>query len=330
MRLSQYGESRMDSKVCQLVNGKFTFEGSNKSPEQYILIFEESGPKGVYESFSFFIEPSAKVDIVIFPDSISKSIIKGSKLADEFARLEKILKTEFYSTLAKLGEEYNNAIKNGDLELPKTIISKGDSIQKAVYKWELDYIKSNPKSYISAYYLHSLYHVANPDTVRRYFNLLDTSLNESKYFRNIESFLSVAIGNSFSDFELSDGKGTLYKLSSIAKDKVILIDFWASWCIPCRKQNKKLASLYDTYKLKGFEIVGVSIDRDTTAFLNTIKEDMMTWINLIDRIDERAVHKTYSSITIPSNVLINNEGIIISKDINLGDLEHTIDSLLKK
>ena len=330
VRLSQYGESRMDSKECQLVNGEFIFQGNIQFPEQFILIYEESGPQSTFEAFSIFLEPSANVNVILFSDSISKSQITGSKLANEFSEINHLLKTNFTSQLNDLATEYEKAIVSEDKDLQKIIFSKGDSIQNEILKWKLNFIEYNPKSFISAYFLHSIYLMQNIDTVIKYYGMLDFSLEETKYVNRVESFLSVLPGKPFQDFELYDGLRNLYKLSTISENKVVLIDFWASWCKPCREQNKKLASLYESYKSKGFEIVGVSIDRDTVAFLNTIREDKMTWINLIDRTDETAVHKTYRSMNIPSNVLINKSGLITHKDIKLEDLESTIESLLKE
>jgi len=170
---------------------------------------------------------------------------------------------------------------------------------------------------------------SNEDTIKKYYEILDTSLSESKYAKGIKSFLSTLPGNPFLDFELYDANKKLYKLSDIAKDKVILLDFWFTECQPCRVQNKKLVSLYNTYKPKGFEIVGVSSDRDTTAFINTIAEDKMTWINLIDRSDETAVDNIYKHFYVPFSVLIDNNGIIIEKGtIEIERLESIIDSLL--
>lgn len=326
VRLSQYGASRMDSKICKLVNGEFLFEGSIDAPEQFILIYEESGPQNTFEAFSIFIEPDANVNIVIYADSISKSKIEGSKLADEFVQIDKAIEKQFsFSTIV---DEYNKALQSKDTILLQIISHKGDSIQNELNKWKLNYLEANRKSFISAYLLHSIYLQINPDTVRKYCKMLDKSLNESKYIKDIESFLSVQVGSPFHDFELSDGEGNVYQLSSLSKNKVILIDFWASWCKPCREQNSELSDLYENYKKRGFEIIGISIDRDTTDFFNTIAEDKMTWINLIDRIDETSVYRFYRTMSLPSNVLINRHGIITDKDIAIDNLEHKIDSLL--
>lgn len=330
VRLYQSGGGHKDS--CQLVNGEFVFEGSVRFPEQFNLMYEENGPLRRWESFKIFIEPTAKVNIVLFPDSISKSLMIGSKLAKEFSEINQTLETKYISNLKRLGIEYKKASSNKDNDqLLKIIRSKGDSISDEILKWQLSYIEDNPKSFISAYLLESICSPKiNKDRVKKYYEMLDVSLSESKYTKSIKSFLSVFTGNPFQDFEVYETNKTPYKFATIAKDKVILIDFWASWCKPCREQNVKLATIYEKFKTKGFEIVGVSIDRDTLRFLNTIKQDKMTWTNFMERNDETAVSLIYQSSQIPSNILIDKNGIITHKDIDLQELETEIESLLNK
>ena len=165
-------------------------------------------------------------------------------------------------------------------------------------------------------------------TLQKYFDKLNKDLIDSKYYQRLKSYLSVQVGKPFLDFELTDLNGNIHRLSSIAKDKVVLIDFWASWCNPCREHNKHLKELYENNKSKGFEIVGVSSDRDTANFLTAIKEDEMTWLNLLDRNDENAVSKKYESTSVPFNVLIDSNGIIAYRANDYENLEIMVNKLL--
>ena len=332
VRLVQLGNHFFsDAQIDTITNGEFYFEGKIDHPEDFMLFYEESGPARSNKSFGIFIEPSAKVNVILYPDSISKSVIKGSKIAKEFWKANQVIDRKYLSKVNKLKIDYENAIDKENKEQQTIILNKADSISNEIPNWKLGYIENNPKSFISAYYLFSMHLFSNEDTIKKYYEILDTSLSESKYTKAIKSFLSVLPGNPFQDFELYDANRKLYKLSTIAKDKVILLDFWNSWCVPSRKYNIELLSLYDAYKSKGFEIVGVSIDRDTTVFINTIAEDKMTWINLIDRSDETAVSKIYRHFNAPFSVLIDNNGIIIEKGtIEIERLESIIDSILNK
>jgi len=333
LRLSQFGESRMDSKVCELENGQFNFKVNIDNPEQFILIYEENGSQRTYESFSFFIEPSANVKVVLYPDSISKSRITGSEIAEEFSKINQTIDNKYYSKIERLKIKYEEAIKNENKNLQKSIISKADSIGNEIVKWKLDYIENNPESHIAAYFLQSLNSSKkiNVDTLKKYYDILGKSLQNSKYYDKIDAFLSTLPGKSYHDFELKDTNNASIQLSNIIqKNKVVLIDFWASWCPPCRKQNPRLAEIYNNYKSKGFEIVGISSDRDTSRFIKTVKEDNMNWINLMDRTDETAVSEMYQIPTVPYYVLINKDGIIIYRDRKLVDLEPKIIKLLNQ
>ena len=330
VRLSQFGSSWFDSKRDTIINGVFSFKGKISTPEQFMLIYEEDGPKGVYESFSFFLDPSDNVTITLYPDSIKKSIISGSEVALEFNKIEKTIEESYHKPLNDLRIKYENAISNDDTLLQKKIMQEADFINQKIVKHKLNYISENPKSYISAYLLHSLYQRQTPEVTEQYFEKLNSKLSNSKYYQRVEAYLSLLPGNPYLDFSLTDGRGKTYVLSELANNKVVLIDFWASWCQPCRKQNQKLSTLYERFGSQGFEIVGVSIDRDTSVFLNTIIEDNMTWVNLLDHTKEEPIHKTYETGSIPSNILIDNRGIIQYRDVNIDDLEDTIEKLLVK
>ena len=329
IRLSQYGSSWFDSKWDTIENGKFYFDGTIRTPEQFILIYEKDGPKGTFEAFSFFLDPSDNVSIILFPDSITKSIIKGSKIADEFSQVEKSIETDYEANSSILIAEYQEATKSGNTTQQTKIKNKIDSISQEITDYKLSYIKGNPDSHVSLYLLNSIYLKTDPEIVKQYFEILDSDLSNSKYYHRIDSYLSLLPGNPYLDFKLTDGKGRLYSLSELAENKVVLLDFWASWCQPCREQNALLSKLYERYKSLGFEIVGISLDRDTSVFFNTIAEDNMNWINLLDRTEGEPVNKTYETGSIPSNILIDKDGIIQYRDVNIDDLELTIIELLK-
>lgn len=153
-------------------------------------------------------------------------------------------------------------------------------------------------------WLHKEQFNMNIDTLKKCFDNLDQDLKESKYYVQVKNYLAVQEGKPFLDFELNDLDGNTYNLSSIAEDKVILIYFWASWCKPCREHNVKLKKLYEDNKSKGFEVLSISLDRDTTAFYKAIKEDGITWLNLLDRTGKYSVHDLYKNNAIPFNLLI--------------------------
>src|ERR1051326_1047620 len=130
------------------------------------------------------------------------------------------------------------------------------------------------------------------------------------------------------DFALPDLKGDSIRLSSM-KGKVFLLDFWASWCVPCRFSNKQLVKLYDKYKDKGFEIVGVSLDDNRNAWKKAVNKDKITWLQINDNGGWDAMSAMKWNINaIPASFLIDREGNVVAFDPEKQELENKIRQLL--
>jgi len=130
------------------------------------------------------------------------------------------------------------------------------------------------------------------------------------------------------DFALPDLKGDSIRLSSM-KGKVFLLDFWASWCVPCRFSNKQLVKLYDKYKDKGFEIVGVSLDDNRNAWKKAVNKDKITWLQINDNGGWDAMSAMKWNINaIPASFLIDKEGNVVAFDPEKQELENKIRQLL--
>lgn len=135
-------------------------------------------------------------------------------------------------------------------------------------------------------------------------------------------------GKPLPEFSLPNPMGAEVPVSSL-KGKVVLIDFWASWCRPCRINNPKLVSVYDKFKEKGFEIYAVSIDENKGAWISAVAEDKMFWTNVVDTRGWRStVLSTFNVEAIPSNLLIDKKGMIRGYDIAPDDLDKMINNLL--
>jgi|WetSurMetagenome_2_1015567.scaffolds.fasta_scaffold85163_1 peroxiredoxin len=318
----QSGDTYQTAQKDTVKNGKFHFEVKIEHPENIWLSYD------MREVFSVFVEPSSKVKVILYPDSLQFSEISGSKISETFAKTDKIRIIGF-TKLSKLLNDYNHAAETNDKSLQSKIMKEGDSLNADLQRWEFNYIKHNTNSYFSAYYLYTLHSNLNIDTLRRYYFMLDNSLKESVYTKTIKTYLSVLPGKHFQDFELYDAKNNLVKFSDIARNNIVLIHFWFSSCSPCRAQNSRLRNIYELYKSKGFEIVGISTDKDQTDFVKTIKDDGMSWINLHDRSDRTAVRYIYDITTYPTNLILDRNGIVVAKDIPLDRLDLTIDSLVK-
>ena len=137
------------------------------------------------------------------------------------------------------------------------------------------------------------------------------------------------VGSKAPDINLPDNKGELMRLSSLL-GKVVILDFWASWCRPCREANKHMRSIYAKYKEKGLEVYGVSIDDNERAWKYAINQDNLTWPQVIDK---EAAHgneltQTWGIRYIPSTFLIDRKGNVVAIELSEGKLEKLLKKLL--
>jgi thiol-disulfide isomerase/thioredoxin len=215
-------------------------------------------------------------------------------------------------------------------ENPELKDSIGLSLQR-VYSSEMEnYAKNFIRKNISSIVSLSATKFLNQQAELALMNELKDSLlkaysPENRYVKDYETLMTelneLPAGSSSPEINLSTPDGKTMALSSL-KGKVVLIDFWASWCAPCRIQNPQLVQIYDKYKGKGFEIFGVSLDENAAAWKNAIQKDGLIWPQVSDLMKwQSSVVKEFHIEAIPYGVLIDREGKIIAKGIRTEELE---------
>ncbi|MBE2208313.1 MAG: TlpA family protein disulfide reductase [Saprospiraceae bacterium] len=147
--------------------------------------------------------------------------------------------------------------------------------------------------------------------------------------QQVAGMRSFTIGAEAPDFAQATPEGKMLKLSEL-RGKVVLIDFWASWCGPCRRENPNVVKMYQQYKDKGFEILGVSLDRDRQRWLDAIQQDGLTWLHVSDLQQwSNAVAQMYGVSSIPHTVLLDAEGRILARNLRGEALEHKLAEIFK-
>ena len=163
----------------------------------------------------------------------------------------------------------------------------------------------------------------------KYTKMLSSQFDKAKGMKDAAAAGPLATGKEAPDFELASPEGVKMKLSAF-KGKVILLDFWASWCKPCRAENPYVVKMYNKFKGKNFDILSVSLDQDKTAWTNAIASDGLTWTHLSDLAgwDSMVVPK-YGLQAIPATYLLDTEGKILAVNLRGQELEQKLDELLK-
>lgn len=297
-----------------IINGKFHFTGKIEKT-QYASLYNSSK-----NEYAVFWLENRKIKIICKNASLNNSTITGSSSQDLYNSLNNELsnnskKIDSIQTYAK------STVLNGQ-QLDK-LQEEYDNLESMNNKINRDFIRNNKESIISAFILNQHKGSWEIDTTRNLFNLL--SYKKSPYAKDVDIYIKAfnnpQIGDKYIDFELMDNKGGLFKISDI-KDKYILIDFWASWCSPCRALNPTIIGEYEKYKNEGLEIVGVSLDKDKDRWKKAIRDDNLKWINLCDfKGNNSEPVLIYKVNNIPNNILINKDGVIIARNLEANDLK---------
>ena len=201
---------------------------------------------------------------------------------------------------------------------------------------EIDsFIRQHPSSLVSAYALYRDYsYRLTPEQIRSNIDLLDPSLRNTPYVETLEELIptleEVAVGNEAPNFTATDTEGNSVELADhIGKSKYVFLDFWASWCGPCRRENPNIVRAYEEYKDKGFDIFAVSLDHSKEGWVAAIEKDNLSWTNVTDlKHWDSEPAKLYGVRAIPSNFLIDENGVIVAKNLKGEDLHSTLNDLL--
>ncbi len=236
----------------------------------------------------------------------------------------------------KIGEQYSiykDANKKNDKALMEKCENIIDSLDKKQMEYIVDFVKGNSDNVVAHYVLYrNNYMFELEDLSDMVKDAKATSYFLDKLNDRIAVLQSVAIGKNYVDFTMADVDGNMVSLSElVGKSKLLLVDFWASWCGPCRAENPHVVATYNEYHGQGFDVLGVSLDNSKENWLKAIEDDNLTWKHLSDLQGwGNSAAKLYGVNSIPSNVLLDENGVIVAKNLRGDDLSNKVNELLNK
>ena len=327
---SYQGGRSVPVDTAELKNGKFKFTGSVDAPVLH-LIYINNLPMPI----AFFLE-NKDITITASVDSLDKAVIKGSPETDLFIEFNKGMPSLKRSM--EIRQDFMKAQTARDTARLRALSQEIDSIREKQKNYYIDFVNSHTNSVVGAFLASQMFQAISPDEQKNLVDEYEKNIGDHPYVTDMKNTMkslaeieqktkATAIGREAPGFTLKTKDGKDINLADF-RGKYVLLDFWASWCQPCRRENPNSVKAYKAFNSKGFEILGISLDKDRNAWIKAVKDDGLLWTQVID--PDGNVARQYNVSSIPSTFLLDKDGKIIAKNLRGEALVRKLNEILNK
>lgn len=304
-----------------LVNGEFELTGRVEAGCLALLVMPDmkTGYQLMLENADYTLNAPGDGTVTITGG-------KAQTLFNQFAELDRSISAE--------GQKVESAARSArSNEEIISLQNHYDSFVDKVQEKRLELIRANGDCFVSAYILANIMHSLPLETLKELYGNFSEDIKGGYYASLIANQVAqmekVAVGAVCPDFTVQTPDGQPVSLADI-KGKVKVIDFWASWCQPCRNENPRVVKMYEKYHSKGLEIFGVSLDTDKAAWEQAIADDELPWPQGSELLQVPQVAILFGIKAIPHTIILDENNRIVAKDLRGKDLEKKVVELLEK
>lgn len=316
----------LDSTVIQNNKAIFVVNSENPATRYSIKI------DGVRYPIGFFSENQ---NVSIAGDlNDNRNIIADGSNAQQLLNEYNVENKKFNNQFNELRQQYKTAAQNNDEAAIERIENEYNKVENNQNNYQTLFLTKNSNSFVAAYVLYSNRYNYELNELEDFVNNFNIK-EENDYSKLLDEYIAILqrvdVGQPYLDFTQETPEGDMLSLSElVGKSKLLLIDFWASWCGPCRAENPNVVEVYKEYHEKGFDVLGVSLDMEKDKWIKAIEDDGLIWHNISDlKYWNNEAAKSYGISSIPSNLLLDENGTIIAKNLRGEDLRSKVEEILK-